>query len=57
MTGELNAKHVDWKLRLPTTRGSLLLDFAYRKTCFIYGRYSPTNIPYNQSAIPDVIST
>ena len=55
MAGDLNAKHVDWKSRLTTTRGRLLRDYADRNSCLIYCPDSPTTIPYNPSAIPDVL--
>jgi endonuclease/exonuclease/phosphatase family metal-dependent hydrolase len=55
MAGDLNAKHVDWNSRLTTTRGRLLRDYADRKSCLIYGPDSPTSIPCNPSAIPDVL--
>jgi hypothetical protein len=55
MAGDQNAKHIDWNSRLTTTRGRLLRDYADRKSCLIYGPDSPTTIPYNPSAIPDVL--
>ena len=55
MAGDLNAKHVDWKTRLTTTRSRLLRDYANRRSCFIYGPDSPTTIPYNPSATPDIL--
>jgi endonuclease/exonuclease/phosphatase family metal-dependent hydrolase len=55
MAGDLNAKHVDWNSGLTTTRGRLLRDYADRRSCLIYGPDSPTTIPYNPSATPDVL--
>jgi hypothetical protein len=55
MAGDLNAKHVDWNSRLTTTRGKLLRDYASRNSCLIYGPDSPTTLPYNSSATPDVL--
>jgi hypothetical protein len=55
LAGDLNAKHVDWNSRLITRRGKLLRDYADENSCQIFGPDSPTNIPYNQSATPDVL--
>jgi hypothetical protein len=55
MAGDLNAKHVDWNFRLTTTRGKLLRDYASGNSCLIYGPDSPTTLPYNSSATPDVL--
>jgi hypothetical protein len=55
MAGHLNAKHVDWNSRLITTRGRLLRNYVDRKCCLIYDPDSPTTIPYNPSATPDVL--
>jgi hypothetical protein len=55
MAGDLNAKHVDWNLKLITTRGRLLSDCANENSCLIYEPDAPTTIPYNSSAIPDVL--
>jgi hypothetical protein len=58
LTGELswlNAKHTDWNSRLNTTRGALLCDYANRNACLIYGPDSPTTVPYQQNANPDVL--
>jgi hypothetical protein len=57
MAGDLNAKHTDWNSRLITTTGALLLDYANRNACLIYGPYSPTTVPYQQTANPDVLDT
>ena len=55
MAGDLNAKHVDWNPRLTTTSSRIMLKYADRKSCLIYGPDSPTTIPYKPSAIPDVL--
>jgi hypothetical protein len=55
MAGDLNVKHVDWNSRLITTRGRHLRDYANDHSCLIYGPETPTNIPYNSSATPDVL--
>jgi hypothetical protein len=55
MAGDLNAKHVDWNSRLTTVRGKLLRDYADRHSCMIHGPDSPTTVPYNPSATPDVL--
>jgi hypothetical protein len=52
---DLNAKHIDWNSRLTTTRAKLLGDYARRNSCLIYGPDSPTTLPYNSSATPDVL--
>jgi hypothetical protein len=46
MADDINAKHTDWNSRLITTRGALLLDYANRNACLIYGPDSPTTDPY-----------
>ena len=55
MARDLNAKHMDWNSRLTTTRGMLLRDYANEHSCLIYGPDTPTTIPCNSSATPDVI--
>jgi hypothetical protein len=55
MAGDLNAKHVDWNSRMTTVRGRLLRDYADRHSCLIHGPDSPTTVPYNPSATPDVL--
>jgi len=55
MAGELNAKHVDRKLRLNTRRGKLLRDYADENSCLIFGPDNPTTYPYNPTANPDVL--
>jgi hypothetical protein len=55
MAGVLNAKHVDWNSWLTTTRCKLLRDYASRNSCLIYGPDSPTTLPYNSTATPDVL--
>jgi hypothetical protein len=55
MVGDLNAKHVEWNSRLTTKRGRSLRDYVDRKSCRIYGPSTPTTIPYNPSATPDVL--
>jgi hypothetical protein len=55
MAGDLNAKHTDWNSRLiTTTRGAHLRDYANRNA-LIYGADSPTTVPYQQNANPDVL--
>jgi hypothetical protein len=55
LAGDLNAKHVDWNSRLITRRGKLVRDYADENSCLIFGPDSPTTIPYNPSATPDVL--
>jgi hypothetical protein len=55
MTGDLNAKHVDWYSRLTTRRGKLLGDYADGNSCLIFGAGTQTTIPYNPSATPDIL--
>jgi hypothetical protein len=55
LAGDLKAKHVDWNSGLITKRGKLLRDYADENSCVISGPDSPTNIPYNPSATPDVL--
>jgi hypothetical protein len=55
MTGDLNAKLMDWNSRLTTARGSLLRDHAIRNTYLICGPDSPTTAPYTHNTIPDVL--
>jgi hypothetical protein len=50
LAGELNAKHVDWNVRLFTRRGKPLRIYADENSCLILGPDSPTTIPYNPSA-------
>ena len=52
--GNLNAKHVDWNSRLTTTREDSCVVMP-TESCLIYGPDSPTTIPYNPSAISDVL--
>jgi hypothetical protein len=46
---------VEWNSRLTTKRGRSLRDYADRNSCLIHGPSTPTTIPYNPSAIPDII--
>jgi hypothetical protein len=55
MTGDLNAKHVDWNSRMNTRRGKLLRDYADWNSCLISGRDTPTTNPYNPSVTPDAL--
>jgi hypothetical protein len=55
MAGDFNAKHTEWNSRLITTRVVLLRDYANRNACLIYGPDSPTTVPYQQNANPDVL--
>jgi endonuclease/exonuclease/phosphatase family metal-dependent hydrolase len=55
MTGDLNAKHVDWNSRLSTRRGKLLCDYADGTSCLIFGPYTPTTNTYNPLATPVVL--
>ena len=55
MPGDLHAKHMDWNSRLITTTGRRLRDYANEHSCLIYGPGTPTTIPYNSSATPDVL--
>jgi len=43
MAGDLSAKHLDWNAR-PTTRGSLLCDYASENSCLIYGPDTSTTV-------------
>jgi hypothetical protein len=53
MTGDLNAKRVDWNSRLIARRGKLLRDYTDENYCLIFEPDSPTTTPYNSSATPD----
>jgi hypothetical protein len=55
LAGDLNAKHVDWNSRLNTRMRKLLRDYADENSCLSFGPVSPTIIPYNPSATPDVL--
>jgi hypothetical protein len=55
MAGDLNAKHVEWNSRQTTKRGRYLRDYADRNSCLIHGLSTPTTIPFNPSATPDVL--
>ena len=55
MAGDLNAKHVEWNSRLTTKRGRLLRDYVDKNSCVIYGPNTPTTVPFNPSATPDVL--
>jgi hypothetical protein len=55
MAGEVNAKHVDWNLRLTTGQGKLVRDYADENSCLIFRPDSPTTNPYNSLATPDVL--
>jgi hypothetical protein len=54
ITGDLNAKHVDWNSRLCTRRENLLRDYADGNSCLIFGPDTPTTNPYNPLATPDL---
>ena len=55
MSGDLNAKQVDWNSRLITRRGKLPRDYADGNSCLIFGTDTPTTNPYNPFATPDVL--
>jgi hypothetical protein len=55
MAGDLNAKHVDWNLRLTTRRRKLLRYNADEKSFLIFGPDSQNTNPYNPSATPDIL--
>jgi hypothetical protein len=55
MASDLNAKHVKWNSRLITKRGRLLRDYADKNSRLIHGPNTPTTVPYNPSATPDVL--
>jgi hypothetical protein len=55
LAGDLNAKQVDRNSRLITRMWKLLRDYADKNSCLIFGLDSPTTIPYNPSATPDVL--
>ena len=55
MAGDLNTKQTNWNSRLTTTRGRRLRDYANEHSCLIYGPDTPTTIPCNSSATPDVL--
>jgi hypothetical protein len=57
MAGDLNAKHVEWNARLTTKRGRFLRDYADRNSCLIHASNTPTTVPYNPSATPDILDT
>jgi hypothetical protein len=54
MTGDLNTKLVDWNSQLPTSSDRFLRDYADEHSCLIYRLDSPTSVPYNSSATPDI---
>jgi len=56
VAGDLNAKHVEWISWLLTNRDRLLRDYADKESCLIYGPNTPTTLPYNPSATPDVLN-
>ena len=53
MSGDLNAKHVDWNSGLKTRRGKFLRDYVEENSCLIFGLETPTTNPYNPSTTPD----
>ena len=55
MAGDLHAKHVEWNYRLITKRGRLLSGYAVKNSYLIYGPNTPTAVPYNPSATPNVL--
>ena len=55
MAGDLNVKHVGWNSRLITKRGTLLREYSGKNSSLIYGPNTPTTVPYNPSATPDVL--
>jgi hypothetical protein len=55
MVGDLNAKHVDWNLWLSTRLGNLLLDYADKNSCWIFGMDNPITNTYNTLATPDIL--
>jgi endonuclease/exonuclease/phosphatase family metal-dependent hydrolase len=57
LAGDLNAKHVDSYSRLITRMEKPLRDYADENACLIFGPDSPTTVPYNPSATPDVLDT
>jgi hypothetical protein len=52
---DLNAKHVDWNLRMTTRRRKLLRDYDDGNSCLIFGPDTPTTNPYSPSVTPDVL--
>jgi hypothetical protein len=54
MAGDLNSKHLEWNSRL-FTRRRLLRDYPDKNFCLVNGPNSPTTVPYNSIAIPDVL--
>ena len=55
MVGDLNPTHIQSNSRLVPKRGRFLRDYANKNSCLIYGLKTPTTIPYNPSATPDVL--
>jgi endonuclease/exonuclease/phosphatase family metal-dependent hydrolase len=55
MAGDLNAQHVDGDSRLGTRRRKFLRDYADGNFSLIVGPDTPTTIPYNPLATPDVL--
>ena len=53
MSGDLNAKHVDWNSGLKTRRAKFLRDYVEETSCLIFGLETPTTNPYNPSTTPD----
>jgi hypothetical protein len=55
MARDLKVKHRDFNSILKVAMVSLLCDYAYRNSCFVYDPDSPTNKPHNIKATPGVL--
>jgi hypothetical protein len=54
MSGDLNAKHVDWNSWL-ITRSRTLRDYADEISCLMYGPITSNTVYYKSSANHDVL--
>ena len=55
MAGDVNAKHVDWNLRLNKRRGKLLREYADGNSCLIFGNRLPNHQIIQPLVTPDVL--
>jgi hypothetical protein len=56
LAGDVNAKHVDWNLRLSSRSGKHLRDYDDENLRLIFRPNSPTIITFKRSATPDVLN-
>jgi hypothetical protein len=55
LTGDLNAKHVDWNSRLSTRREKPPRDYANENSCLIFNSDNQTTNTYNPSATSNIL--